>query len=127
MIGIKISKEGNTINDGLDKQYVDTDTPLFKLFLSDQGQQVYTAATGIKTFKINHNLGYKPMFFLYADRADSQNRKLVLHQDTSIGTMTSLWTVQVTKTDLVVTVSLLGTVSGTFGYNYDIYYDKVDS
>lgn len=128
MIGIKISKEDSSVKKGSDEQYVDTSTPLFKLYRSSSGEQVFSSTVlsgGGYSFPIPHNLGYIPMFFLFADRSHLSTRKLVLNQDTNFGD-TTLWTCYATAQDIVVTVSAPSAtpVTGAFGYNYLIFYDK---
>lgn len=126
MKGIRISKEGYTVNDSGDKQYVDTDEPLFKLFLSDKGQIVLAGASPVASpaVVIPHNLGYVPMFFIYMDRSSNANRKLVLNQDAFTSPGGIVATAQADTKNITVFIS--GTsVTGTFGYNYQIYYDKV--
>lgn len=125
MIGIKISKDGNTVKDSPDKQYVDTTTPLFKLFLSDRGQKVYSNQTLSFSTEVTipHNLGYIPMYLVYMDRADNALRKLVIAGDGPAGGSTILVSTQADTKNIYLIVS--GTsITGTFGYNYFIFYDK---
>lgn len=129
MIGIRIAKDGNTVDDGSDKQYVDTDTPLFKLFKTDNGSKVYTGQTfspgSPDVIAIPHDLGYIPMFLVYMDRADNALRKLVLNEDSSFAGSTILVTAgQADGKNIYLQVS--GTsITGVFGYNYFIFYDRV--
>lgn len=126
--GIIISKEGFNVQSESEHQYVDTKKPLFKLFKSDSGQQVFAATDltfGGKTFLIPHNLGYIPMVFLFCDRADSSIRKMVFSLDTSYPENQILALMTVDKTNINLTMSGGSSVTGTFGYTYYIFYDKV--
>lgn len=124
MNGVIISKENQTVRDRIDQQYVDTQTPLFKLYLSNRDKRTYVNQNITDTFTIPHNLGYVPMFFLYADRADGAIRKIVLNIDTSYPENQVLWTCFADNKNINVTVTG-SSVTGTFGYNYFIFYDKV--
>lgn len=126
MIGIRIAKDGSTVKDSSDKQYVDTDEPLFKLFLSDKGSLSLATATltASPQVVIKHDLGYIPMFFVYMDRADNSQRRLVMTEDTTTVGSQILCSIQVDKKNITILVTG-SSVTGTFGYNYQIYYDKV--
>lgn len=124
--GIRIAKESQTVKDDSEAQYVDTTTPVFKLYLQDKGERLYTT-TANENFTIPHNLGYRPMFFLYADRAHLDARKLVLSGDAQYPENSVYVTCTVDTKNINVTVSDGGvppTLPITIGYNYLIFYDK---
>lgn len=126
--GIIISKENHDITQSSENQYVDTKTPLFKLFKfgSDQRSYVSKNLSGVgDTFTIHHGLGYIPMFFLFADRAPSSIRKIVLDIDTLYPENTVLWECKANTQDIVVFVQGGSSVTANFGYNYFIFYDRV--
>jgi hypothetical protein len=130
MKGIRISKEGSTVNDGIDNQYVDTEQPLFKLFDSQQKSVVFTGQTYSAgspfVIPIPHNLGYWPMNFVYMDRASNASRKLVTNVDTAFPENTILAIVTFDNKNIYINITG-NAITGTFGYNYQIYYDKVGS
>lgn len=128
MIGIRIAKDGSTVNDGIDNQYVDTEQPLFKLFDSEQKSVVFTGQTYTLgspfIIPIQHNLGYWPMNFIYMDRADSSARKLVTNVDEFFPENTILALATFDNNNIYIQITG-NSITGTFGYNYQIYYDKV--
>lgn len=125
--GLIISKENHDITQSSENQYVDTKTPLFKLFKSISDTQHYVSAnlSPLVTFSIHHGLGYKPMFFLYMDRAPSAVRKLVLDIDTSYPENIILVECEATDQDILVFVEGGTSVTGDFGYNCFIFYDRI--
>lgn len=130
MKGIRISKEGSTVNDGIDNQYIDTEQPLFKLFDSKQLSVTFTGQTytGASPFiiPIPHNLGYWPMNFIYMDRASNSARKLVTNVDTAFPENSILALSDFDNKNIYIRITG-SVINGTFGYNYQIYYDKVGS
>ena len=135
MKGIIVAKDGSTIRDDPEKHYVDTTTPLFKLYDSGKGTISLNAYTSPYYFTIPHNLGYVPMFFLFADFAPYQLRQVVLVEASNITLNgvpnTGLWTVyRVDEKYIYVVIDSSGTsgdpISGDYGYNYLIFYDRVD-
>lgn len=131
MIGVRISKEGETVTDGDVNQYVDTETPLFKLYITNSDSRTYTAATGspfIDTITIHHGLGYIPMFLIFMDRNSNSVRKIVNNEDGSFPQVTTqiFCICSADNQNIYVTVAkAVASVTGTFGFNYFIFYDKV--
>lgn len=129
MKGIRIAKDDETVNDGIDNQYVDTEQPLFKLYLSDEdsvtfdGSVNYTAGSPYQ-IKIPHNLGYWPMCFVYMDRSANANRKFVTNIDTAFPENTVEVIGTFDNNNIYLNVNG-GFLTGEFGYNYEIFYDKV--
>lgn len=128
MIGIRVAKEGSTVNDGSENQYVDTDEPLFKLYLSDQKSVTFSGVTYTAgspyIIPIQHNLGYRPMNITFMDRADNSIRKFVNSVDTAFPENAILVRSDVDAKNVYLYITGSG-ITGTFGYNYQIYYDKV--
>lgn len=128
MNGIIISKERHSIKENSQYQYVDTRSPLLKLYKFARSQQNFTnkdlTGPGFN-FTIPHNLGYIPMFFLYADRDIGSIRKIVTSIDTLYPENTVLWTCYCDNKNINVTISGGASVTGAFGYNYFIFYNKV--
>lgn len=133
MKGIIISKEGHSVKDDSEFQYVDTETPLFKLFNADKGLLSLNSEPGPYTFEIPHNLGYYPMYFLFGDFDSDRLRRFVGSQANVVsGDETVLWTtLGGDKNNIIVQLtSVSGTsspITGEFGYNFLIFYDKVES
>lgn len=123
--GIIISKERKSINDGIEDQYMNTKTPLLKLFKSGSDVRSYVSFSGFDDFTIEHNLGYQPMFFLFADRSNQNNRKQVTNWDGEFLGIEAYWTAWVDDKNINVTVHCGVSTTGTFGYNYFIYHDRI--
>jgi hypothetical protein len=132
MNGIIIAKEGANVGSNSSELYVDTRTPLFKLFKADKGERIYVNRDmrfgfANDSFVIPHNLGYIPMFFLYMDRSGQADRKIVTNLDAVSVSGSVLVTCFIDKQNINVYVSSAFStlINGTFGYNYFIFYDKV--
>jgi hypothetical protein len=132
MKGAIISKDRHNVGDDSQFQYIDTNTPLFKLYKSDKGSRVYSSYSGTDLFVIPHFLGYIPMFFLYADRLNNQSsnpvRKIVYNIDTALANAQSLWTCYADENYINVTVTksdVAFPLNGTYEYNFFIFYDRV--
>lgn len=136
MIGIKISKDGYTVKDDDQFQYVNTDTPLFKLYLSNSGSRIYSGQTfpagSPDTIIIPHNLGYEPMNFVYMDRDVDAKRRIVSGIDTQFASTDIIVITQVDSQNLYIyitspysTPTSPQPITGEYGYNYQIYYDEI--
>lgn len=92
--GIRIAKPGKKVTDNPEDQYVDSDTPIFKVALQGSGTMVSDGVTRAMawkgdfpgettdditngyffTVKIPHNLGYTPTFIAYAELIPGSRR-----------------------------------------------------
>lgn len=130
--GIRLTKADQDISDAAsDEFYIDTDNPLLKLYKASRGSQHFNGTLNeFYTITIPHNLGYRPMYFLFADRIPGAKRRIVTNIDNSIGNPSIFVNLQRCDTQIIeFTMGFLGgtPLSGDYGYNYFIYYDSLDS
>jgi len=128
--GVQITKNSLNIKGaGSDDFYVNSNTPLFKLYKSGKGSQKFVG-TAFETYNIviPHGLGYVPFFLIFMDRNPGANRRLVGTSETELVALqpdVGCFIYDVNTSNIVITVSVFGagTATGTYGYNYFIYYD----
>lgn len=131
--GVQITKNSLSVKGaGTDDFYVNSDTPLFKLFKSGSGTRKFVG-TAFETYNIviPHGLGYVPFFLVYMDRNPGANRRLVATSETeltALPTDISCFISDANSSNIVITANTFGagTTTGVFGYNYFIYYDGID-
>lgn len=131
--GVIVAKEGFHVKSELENLYVNTDTPLFKVFKSGSGSIVFNGTdAGPYDLEIPFDLPYSPVHFVYGDRAPNSIRKLVTNSDTAYPNVKALWQIFGVQTRKI-TVRIFTAVgsstnpipAGTYGYNYLIFYDPV--
>lgn len=130
--GVKISKNGDGISSvNAEELYVDSDTPIFKLYKSGSGiQKINGTLAETHTITIPHNLGYVPFFLVFMDRNPGKNRRLCSSGEstnTALPTDIACSVFNVNFANIVIDVSAFGgtPAAGDYGYNYFIYYDKL--
>jgi hypothetical protein len=128
--GILISRGDDVGITSPENLYVGATTPLFKLFKSGSGVQKFSGGLP-DTFNITirHGLGYVPFVLVYMDRNPGTNRRLCTASDQSpisVPSDITAFVVQVTPMDFTIQAQGYGT-NGSYGYNYYVYVDKVES
>lgn len=131
--GIKIAKVGNDVTKATsDQLYVDSSTPLFKLFESGSGSQTFLGIHGEEYFiTINHSLSYRSFILFFMDRLPGSARQLVTSSQATQLSLSnpigcSIFSIQPFNF-IVFTDGFGGTPqAGTYGYNYFIYYETIE-
>lgn len=130
--GLKISKNLINIPSATQEElYVDTDTPIFKLFKAGNGSIVMKGLAGEQhTVLIRHGLGYIPFFLVFADRLPGEARRLCTNGEntnTLLSTGISATVFFVNTVNITLILSGFGgtPVAGNYGYSYFIYYDEL--
>lgn len=75
--GIKIAKQGYSIEDDAQDLIMFSKYPVLKLHSSDTGTLSYTASEGSATVTIPHNLGYIPICYVYGEYFDVDTEAVV--------------------------------------------------
>lgn len=146
--GVRIAKPGYKVSDSSDKIYVDTTTPLFKIFLSGSGTLVSdgtnvtwrgkyggtTTAAGNYSITIPHPLGYPPLFIAYMDAGPGSNRTYLTNASIAgvVGGIVPFAEIDdknLTISALTNSVSfpLPAPFAGDYGFFFYIFYDKAKS
>lgn len=133
--GLKIAKSGNDVSKAsTNNMYIDTTTPLLKIFNIVRGAFVFNANFGsFQSFIIPHNLGYVPACLLFMERVQGGNRQLVTTQDTDFNDSFNIKTILVggspNNESFIVEVSNggkgPGIGSGTYGWTFIVFYDEL--
>lgn len=127
--GIKISNRKDIPTASEEELYVNSTTPLFKLFKSDKGTQRFSGGAGeTHNIAVNHGLGRAPFIMCFMDRNPGANRRLCTTSESILSTLPqdiSAFVFQVTSNDFTIQTSSGGGVTGDFGFNYYIYYDRI--
>lgn len=129
MKGIKVSKSGQNVLTAKSRDLsVNSASSLYKVFKQDKGVVKFlsTETSTTKRTRINHNLGYEPLFTVYAERA--ANSGIVRIADSSgqgLATDTAFARAGVTTTDLIIDFeSFAFGVEGDYHFYYYIFYDS---
>lgn len=132
--GIKVVKTGRTIDspDASDF-YVDSDTPLLKIFEILRGS--YDYISGFQEFQIYHGLGYTPTFLLFMDRRTDGSRQLATSEDTDFNDTLVAGDkeimVNAVPDELAINVTVSASPShpmaGEYSYTLIVFYDEVFS
>jgi len=131
--GIKITKDSKGLDSTRQEDlYVDSTTPLFKLFLEGKGVQRFVG-TFSETYAITitHNLGYIPFHLVFADESPGTNRTLCntfINTDSNLsGNVIGNYLSSVNTKTIVLNMGLAGATptAGDYGYSYFIYYDSL--
>lgn len=132
--GIQIAKDSQDVGKiSGDEFYVNSNTPLFKLFRSGSGIQTFIGVT-FESYQILiiHNLGYVPFVLAFMDRNPGTARQLcTAGQTEQIGfpINISATVTNITNNSFVIDARTFGSgapTPGDYGYNYFIYYDRID-
>lgn len=129
--GIKVAKENKDVQKASsDELYLSTDTPLLKLYKSDSGSQAFIGSGSAESYTITipHLLGYIPVVLMFADRSPSSQRRVVMAVESNIGNTSISAGMVVNDSSIILTLSAFPNTAlpGVYGYNYFIYYDKVN-
>ena len=135
--GIKIAKSGYSYTDGDKNLILNTKYPFLKILYSGTGTLTLSNGIGSKTV-ITHNLGYKPMFYVWTTYINPNTGSEVTKRrlcswtyycglgvrDYYIATATtSLITLSINTN---ATYSIVGgTGTDTLDYTYVVYYDSL--
>jgi len=146
--GIKIAKPTHKVSEEAQNLYVDSDTPLFKTFLTVSGslvsdgtssaiwtgQYVGTTANNGASGEliIPHNLGYSPASLVYFDLSPGFHRQFTTNFSGGVGTAGALSVGSfVDSQNLYINYFSTGGFTtppavGTYGFYIYIFYDGVD-
>lgn len=131
--GMKVAKSDRNYDDGDRYQLFNSKFPVLKLALSGQGTLNTSAGMGGGVAEITHNLGYKPICFVYG--------KWIGYEETSVRNTYAVWNraiyqgLQVSdyyyyyvdniKLYIAVDLSYLTDVNNySFDYMYHLFYDE---
>lgn len=130
--GIRIAKDAQDISTVKPEElYVDSDTPLFKLFMSGKGRQAVIGTVGEQyNIVITHNLGYIPFYLIYADRDPGNNKAVCTtfeNTNAVLPTGITAFVSNVTENTITLQYGTGGAtpINGIYTYSYFIYYDKL--
>lgn len=130
--GIRIAKNGGNVTSvNAEDLYVDSDTPIFKLYKSGSGsQRINGTLAETHTITIPHNLGYVPFFLVFMDRNPGSNRRLCSSSESTnaaLPTDIACFIGNSNFANIVLTINSFGgtPTAGDYGYNYFIYYDRL--
>lgn len=131
--GLKIAKDSAEVTSVKQEDlYVDSTTPLFKLYKTFNGTVIIAGTAGeSKTVVLDHSLGYIPFFLLYCDSLPGGARTLIYGgYDTNSQFASGVLTVITSITKNSITWSIGGgggtPIAGVYGYSCFIFYDRVD-
>lgn len=130
--GIRISKRGIPAQNAPPEQrLLDEEHPLFKVFMEAEDSIFLPGALSTNNKIINHNLGYRPVAFVYGQiEAGSAKRYLIPGRNPFLysGEEVFMWA-HVSTTELVVEIEAPGPlgVDKTFQFHYYIMYDNAES
>lgn len=151
--GVRIAKPTFSVNDDGQDLYVDSITPLFKVKTLATGAMVsdgvsFTATwdglykgtsdgAGTYTLLIPHNLGYLPMFWVYCDLLNNDQRTYITTSVSGVGTagdVTATATVDTANVTLIIRSKnydgiggLDAARAGAYGYTIYVFYDSLEN
>lgn len=131
MKGVQISKPGyDVLTAEAINQYVQPDTPIFKVALTDSGVISFISSDTVKLVVIQHNLGYVPHFAVFAEVEPSSGfARLVNASQVSLLSDFVSVTAAITQTQLAIQMTKIGSTpdpTGDYDYLYQIYHDEAE-
>lgn len=129
MKGIKLSKPGyDVFADTPTNQYVEPDTPLFKVAVTGSGTITFGASDVVKQVVIDHDLGYVPQHAIFAEAIPSSSFvRLVNASQISLTTDYVAITAAITESQIAIQMTaLVGDPTGDYSYLYQIYHDEAE-
>ena len=127
--GVKIAKSGYNYTDGDKNLILNTAYSFLKIKGSGTGSIILSSGVGNKTV-YTHNLGYKPMFYVWMEYIDYDGSHIQKKRMTSwrdylgLGVWNKFYT---TATTTVISMSIYSGFTGneTLDYVYVVYYDPI--
>lgn len=150
--GIRIAKPTHNIKENSQFLYVDSDTPLFKVYKTGSGAIISNGTNSITyegiqgtttesppgTFSsasvdITHDLTYSPAFLVFADRANASKRRYSTSRQTANPDDPVPLICLATGTSKLINLSFLNPDSGLtwlpagyYSYYYYIFYNRIN-
>jgi hypothetical protein len=128
--GIKIAKDGYGITDGDNRLILNTKYPFLKMMAAGVGQLTCTSGVGNVTI-YTHNLGYKPMFYVYTysvnvnDGSFVEAFRLCSWRDYYGLGIWAKYYAYVTTTTLVLDINTAWGATETLNYAWVVFYDPL--
>ena len=128
--GIKISKEGYDVSTTGDMNLsFSSEYNMFKVYMSGTAQLSLSNVSGADSDEvtITHNLGYRPVFFLYGERyGDGSSSEFNRKPSNNASAFECIWGVSRENTLSIKIYDAFSTLNQTFDVKYFIMTDSLD-